>query len=71
MNAVADGYRVDGHDGRIGSVTAVLPRALLVHTGLLSCKLVAIPFDEIEEVDPARRRVVLRDGCGDGSVSRA
>lgn len=65
--ARAQAYRVDTHDGRLGSVAAVLPRAggkpgfLLVHSGLLSCRLTTIPFSEVEEVDPAERRVLLRE----------
>ena len=65
--ARAQGYQVDTHDGRIGSVAAVLPRAggnqpgyLLVNTGLLACQLTSIPFAAVEDVDPSRRRVVLR-----------
>jgi hypothetical protein len=59
-------FRVDSHDGRVGSVAAVLPRAngerglLLVHTGLLSCRLAAVPFSYVERVDADERRVVLR-----------
>lgn len=62
----ARGYRVDTHDGRIGGVAAVLPHAgrggtgvLLVQTGLLSCRLVSVPFDEVEEVDRRSRRILL------------
>lgn len=61
------GYRVETPDGRIGSVAAVLPRALgrgsvlLVHSGLMSCRLTAIPVDEVETVDVPERRVLLRD----------
>jgi hypothetical protein len=63
----AQTYRVDTHDGRIGSVAAVLPRAdgrpgyLLVHSGLMRCALSTVPFSEVEEVDAERRRVLLRD----------
>lgn len=65
--ARAQAYRVDTHDGRIGSVAAVLPRAggepgyLLVHTGLMSCRLASVPFAAVEDVDPERRRVLLRE----------
>jgi len=65
--ARAQAYRVDTHDGRIGSVAAVLPRAggkpgfLLVHSGLVSCRLTTVPFSEVEEVDPVQRRVLLRE----------
>ncbi len=62
------GYRVDTHDGRIGSIAAVLPRAgrrersvLLVHSGLLTCTLTEILFDDVETVDADRRCVVLRE----------
>jgi hypothetical protein len=60
------GYRVETHDGRIGSVAAVLPHAaeggaLLVHSGLMSCTLSAVPFYEVETVDADRRRVLLRE----------
>jgi len=82
------GYRVETRDGRIGSVAAVLPRAgrecglLLVRTGLMSCRLSAIPFDEVESVDADKRRLVLREtpktiregapsGARDRIVSRA
>jgi len=65
------GYRVETHDGRIGSVAAVLPRAgrpergvLVVHSGLLSCRLTAVPFDEVETVDVDRGRIVLRETPG-------
>jgi hypothetical protein len=66
--ARAAGFRVETRDGRVGSVAAVLPRAdrevtgvLLVHTGLLSCKLTAVPFDEVESIDVDAQSVVLRD----------
>jgi hypothetical protein len=65
--ARAQGYQVETHDGRIGSVAAVLPRAggkqpgyLLVNTGLLACRLTSIPFAAVEDVNPSRRRVVLQ-----------
>jgi hypothetical protein len=77
----AHGYRVDTHDGRIGGVAAVLPRAgrgrtgvLLVRSGLLSCKLVAVAFDSVEHVDQDARRVLLRelpDTMRERSPSRA
>jgi hypothetical protein len=75
------GYRVETHDGGIGGVAAVLSRAgpqkrgvLLVHTGLLSCGLNAIPFDEVETIDPGERRVLLRGlsrTMREGAPSRA
>jgi len=64
--AEAIAYRVDTPDGRIGSVAAVLPGVgphaagvLLVQTGLLHCRLEGVAFDDVAEVDPEARRVVL------------
>ena len=61
------GYRVEMRDGSIGSVAAVLPRVgrkepgvLVVHSGPLSCRLSAVPVDEVETVDLKHRRIVLR-----------
>lgn len=34
---------------------------LIVHSGLLSCRLSAVPFDEVESVDVERRRILLRE----------
>ncbi len=52
------GYRVEAREARLGTVTAVVPRTgrdergvLIVHSGLLSCRLSAVPFDEVESVD--------------------
>jgi hypothetical protein len=66
--AGVQGYRVETCDGRIGSVAAVLPRVgrgnpgvLLVQSGLLTCRLNAIRFDEVESVDAGARRVVVRE----------
>jgi hypothetical protein len=57
---------VDSRDGRGGSVVAVLPLAggddagvLLVQTGLLTCRLVSVPFARVEEVDREGRRILL------------
>jgi len=64
--ARAEGYQVETHDGRIGSVAAVLPCAggapgfLLVHTGLMACRLALIPFSSVESVSSSRRSVGLR-----------
>ena len=63
----AQAYRVDTQDGRIGTVAAVVPRAegrpglLLVHTGLLTCRLAAVPFSAVEDVNVEKRRIVLRE----------
>jgi hypothetical protein len=61
-------YRVETHDGRAGSVAAVLPRAgrdgtgvLLVQQSPRSCRLVAVPFDAVEAVDREHGRLQLRE----------
>jgi hypothetical protein len=61
------GYRVEMRDGSIGSIAAVLartgrkePGVLVVHSDLLSCRLSAVPVDEVENVDLKHRRIVLR-----------
>jgi hypothetical protein len=61
------GYRVEMRDARIGSVAAVVPRTgrderglLIVRSDPLSCRLSAVPVDEVETVDPEHRRIVLQ-----------
>jgi hypothetical protein len=65
--ARSGGYRVHTHDGRIGSVAAVLPRAgpgrngvLLVSFGETYCTMSAVPFRDVEAVYVGERRVLLR-----------
>lgn len=61
------GYSLEGRDGRIGSVAAILPRAgrdqpglLIVHSGTPSCRLSAVSLDHVDTVDVEQRRIVLR-----------
>jgi hypothetical protein len=61
------GYLVELRAGRIGSVAAVLPATgrdergvLIVRSDPLSCRLSAVPVDEVETVDLEHRRIVLR-----------
>jgi hypothetical protein len=62
------GYGVVMHDGRVGTVAAVLALAygregglLLVRTGPTpDCGLSAMSFDEVEGVDAEGRRIVLK-----------
>jgi hypothetical protein len=63
-------YCVETHDGRNGSVAAVLPRAgrngsgvLLVQQSRLSCRLVAVPFGAVDSVDREEKRLLLREGA--------
>jgi hypothetical protein len=66
----AVGFRVDGPEGRIGTLRAVVPGDVgaapqtRVDVGLFVRREVAIPLSEVRQVDPERRRVVV------GSVPR-
>lgn len=51
---VVEDVRLDRESGR--------PALLSVRAGLLGSWLVHVPVDEVEEVSPARRRIVLRSG---------
>ena len=61
-----EGFRVDSPGGRVGVVaelrfgsSAVRPDALVVRPGLLG-RLLLIPVEQVAEVVPRERRVVLR-----------
>jgi hypothetical protein len=61
------GFRVDSPEGRIGQVEDVLfrtqlqrPDTLLVRSGLLGTRLVAVPADEVEEIAPRKEQISLR-----------
>jgi hypothetical protein len=51
---VVEEVQLDGESGR--------PALLSVRAGLLGDWLVHVPVDEVEQVIPARRRIVLRSG---------
>jgi hypothetical protein len=60
------GFRLDGPSGRLGTVQAVgfdpstgEPAWLQVRTGLFVRRTAAIPFEDIESIDPIRRRVTV------------
>ena len=60
-----EGFRVDGHRGRIGVVEEVRrPRnghaVLVIRTGLLGRRVVEIPVTEVFEIVPRARRLWLR-----------
>jgi hypothetical protein len=60
-----DGFRVDGHRGRIGVVEEVRPAAggdtlLVIRLGRLGLKSVAISTREVFEIVPRDRRLWLR-----------
>jgi hypothetical protein len=61
------GFRVDSPEGRIGRVEDVLfktqlqrPDTLLVRSGLLGTRLVAVPADDVEEIAPRKEQIALR-----------
>ena len=60
------GFRLDGPGGRLGTIEAVgfdpstgEPAWLQVRTGLFVRRSVAIPFEDIESIDPIRGRVTV------------
>jgi hypothetical protein len=61
----AVGFRVDGPEGRIGRVRALVPGDLgvvpqvRVDVGLFVRKEIRIPLDDVREVDRERRRVLV------------
>lgn len=60
-----EGYRVDGPDGRIGTVVHVHHASaagdgrLMLTTGLFCRRLVGVPFADVAEVRPWEERVVV------------
>ncbi|HEU4449313.1 MAG TPA: PRC-barrel domain-containing protein [Gaiellaceae bacterium] len=62
------GFRLEARGRRIGIVEDVLygddpePAALLVRGGLFGAKTIIVPVDEVIEVEPRSKRVVVRDG---------
>ena len=65
--ARSEGFRVDTPAGRLGSVELVMlrarpdePDALVVRVGVLGRRLVVVPAEEVADVLPGRRRIVLR-----------
>jgi hypothetical protein len=65
--AGVEGFRVDGPDGRIGSVTRVSARAvgappdtMHVVTGLFIVRVVPIPASDVVRIDDELRRVDIR-----------
>ena len=60
------GFRLDGPGGRLGTIQAVRfdlstgePAWLKVRTGLFVRRTVAIPFEDIDSIDPIRGRVTV------------
>jgi hypothetical protein len=62
-----EGFRVDGPDGRIGTVTSVSasttsapPDTIHVRTGLFIVRVVAVAARDIVQIDDERRRILVR-----------
>ncbi len=60
------GFRVDGPDGRVGVVSAVVPdygggppERIEIATGLFLVRSVNVPFGQVTGVDPFSRRVAI------------
>jgi hypothetical protein len=61
------GYRVDDADGRVGTVDGVVagawsdrPDAIEVRVGLFQPAILVVGVEDVVEVDPVRRRVIVR-----------
>lgn len=66
------GFRVDTPRGRVGIVEDVLygahhdrPSALAVRGGLFGRRLELVPIEEVDTIDPRRKRLVLGASAGD------
>ena len=60
-----EGFRVDGPEGRVGIVEAVLgeedaPTKLAVREGLFALRTVYVPIEEVAEIQPRAERILLR-----------
>jgi hypothetical protein len=72
-----EGFRVDSPDGRVGVVvelrfgsSAERPDALAVRAGLFGRLLLIIPVEQVAEVLPQERRIVLRASPRPTAVER-
>jgi len=73
--AECEGYRVDGVNGRVGTVVGVgigtdgeTPAWLVVRTGLFHRRQVSIGIGDVGSVDPTSRRIVVLTGQANGDV---
>ncbi len=67
-----EGFRVDGPEGRVGVIEAVLghedePTTLAVREGLFALRIVHVPIEQVAEVQPRAERIVLRSRPEPGS----
>lgn len=60
----SEGFRVDSPDGRVGFVEDILfeggrPETLVVRAGRLGRRLLLVSTENVEQVVPRRKRIVL------------
>jgi hypothetical protein len=61
-----EGFRVESPDGEIGTVRglrfrdSIEPELLEVRTGLFGRRVLLIPVDQVDEILPKEKRIVLR-----------
>ena len=64
--STCEGFRVESNDGRVGIVEEIRfspngqPEALAVRTGLFRTRLVLVPIDDVQDVTPRTKRVLVR-----------
>jgi hypothetical protein len=64
--STCEGFRVESNDGRVGIVEEIRfspnrrPEALAVRTGLFRTRLLLVPIDDVREVTPRTKRVLVR-----------
>ena len=70
-----EGFRLDAEGRRVGVVEDVLygqdrdPAALLVRGGLFGTRVMIVPVEEVREVVPRSKRVILREArAGEAAV---
>jgi hypothetical protein len=62
FTVVAEGRRLGVVDDVLFGPDTTVPEHLLVRTGFLARRRVRIPAAAIDDIDPRRRRLVLREG---------
>ena len=64
--STCEGFSVESDEGRVGIVEEVhlspekQPEALAVRTGLFRTRVLIVPIDDVQEIVPRRKRVLLR-----------
>ena len=64
--STCEGFSVESNDGRVGIVEEVRlsrerqPEALAVRTGLFRTRVLIVPVDDVQQVIPRSKRVLLR-----------